>query len=306
MLTAFPYSENMVEVELGLLNPDRSPKPVMLEIKKFSDFLKSADLTLPKAATDAVCLLSHGQQQWGVSFTSHILARQAGLNLRFAYADDGIPESDTYLLPSIDGIRVMNAARYKELKAKIYDGASLYISMNDGVLSEFESLTGMRVLDSYEAPEQNCFTLDGEDFSFRTKRTYVLESVGAEVLARDKSGNPVMSSYKYGRGRVIYLNFPLEDNLVDGHNAFDGNHFKLYKRIFKSKLAALPIKISGDGVFTTLHKTADKIYAVAVNHTDCDAKIIIDSGKYTLARTLYGESDKVGAFDAAVLEFTLC
>ena len=35
-LTAFSYSQNMVETELGLLRPDLSPKPVMLEIKKFS------------------------------------------------------------------------------------------------------------------------------------------------------------------------------------------------------------------------------------------------------------------------------
>ncbi len=305
MLTAFPYSDNMVEVELGLLNPDRSPKPVMLEIKKFHNFLKSLDLTLPSASTDAVCLLSHGQRQWGVCYSSHILARQAGLNLRFAYADDGIPEADTYLLPSVNGIKVMDAARYKELKAKIYDGANLYISMNDGVLSEFESLTGMRVLDSYESPEKNSFTFMGKEFSFRTNRTYALESVGAEVLARDKSGNPVISVYKYGRGSVTYINFPLEDNLIDGHNAFDEGHFELYKHIFSSKLAALPIKISGEGVFTTLHKAEDKIYAVSVNHTETDAKITIDSGKYTLARTLYGASDKVGAFDAAVLEFVL-
>lgn len=305
MLTAFPYSDNMVEIELGLLNPDRSPKPVMLEIKKFADFLRSADVTLPKARTDAVCLLTDGQRQWGVCYASHVLARQAGLNLRFAYADDGIPDADTYLLPSVDGIRVMDAARYRELRAKIYNGAELYISMNNGVLSEFEKLTGMRVLDSYEAPEQNSFTFMGKDFSFRTKRAYALESVGAEVLARDKSGNPVISVYKYGRGKVTYLNFPLEDNLVDGHNAFDGNHFELYRHIFASKLAALPIKIYGKGVFTTLHEAEDKIYAVAVNHTGEDASITVDPGKYTLARTLYGNTDKVAAFDAAVFEFTL-
>ena len=305
MLTAYPYSANMVELELGLLKTDRSPKPVMLEIKKFSDFLKTIDFTLPEASYDAVCLLTPRQRQWGVAYASHILARQAGVNLRFAYADDGIPESDSYLLPSINDIKVMDSARYKELKAKIYNGANLYLSINNAVLSEFESLTGMRVIDSYEAVEENSFTFMHKDFSFRTNRTYKLESVGAEVLARDKFGNPVISVYNYGKGKVTYFNFPLEDNLIDGHNAFYNGHFELYKYVFSSKLESLPIKITAEGVCSTIHKADDKIYVVAINHTDLDASIIIDSGKYTLLRTLYGASDKVSAFDASVLEFVI-
>lgn len=303
MLTAFPYSENMVEVELGLLNPDRSPKPVMLEIKKFSELLSSLDITLPEASTDAVCILSHGQRQWGVCYSSHILARQAGLNLRFCFADDGIPEASTYLLPSVNGVTVMNAARYKELKERVYNGAELYISMDNGVLSEFEALTGMRVLGSYEAPEEKSFELSGKKFRFRTKRTYRLESVGAEVLARDNTGNPVISSYKYGRGRVTYLNFPLEENLIDGHNAFDCGDFELYKYVFSSALAAQPVRISG-GVFTTLHESEGKIYAVSVNHSDDPASIKIESDTHELTRVLYGDTHRVEAYDAAVFELT--
>ncbi len=303
MLTAFPYSANMVETELGLLNPDRSPKPVMLEIKRFSEFLRSLDFDLPPARTDAVCLLSHGQRQWGICYATHILARQAGINLRFAYADDGIPDADTYLLPSVNGIEVMSSRRYNELRERVKNGAKLYISMNNGVLSELEALTGVRVVDSYESPEQRSFTLDGEKYSFRTKRTFILESVGADVIARDECGNPVISEYTYGKGRVTYFNFPLEDNRVDGHNEFDGNYHKLYSRVFGHLAEKQPIRISGAGVYTTLHGEGDVVYAISVNHSDTEASIEIACDGYALNRVIYGSADTVGAYDAAVLEF---
>lgn len=91
---------------------------------------------------------------------SHILAKQAGMNLRFAYADNDIPDSKLYLVPSVNGDVVMNSSRYKELRKKVADGAVLYISMDNGVFSEFESLTGVRVIDSYEFPEKVSFTFN--------------------------------------------------------------------------------------------------------------------------------------------------
>ena len=305
MLTAFPYSTNMVELELGLLNADRSPKSTILEIKKFSDFIKSTAIELPGAKIDAVCILSHGQRQWGVCYTSYVLARQAGINLRFCYADDGIPEADTYLLPSVNGITVMNSARYKELKERVRNGARLYISMDNGVLSEFEQLTGMRVVDSHESPESHSFSLDGKKFNFSTKRTYILDSLGADVLARDDNNNPVLSRYEYGKGSVTYLNFPLEENLIDGHNAFDGKDFELYKYIFKTKIDSYPVKLIADGVFTTLHEGDGRVYVVAINYSDSDSDIKIEPGKYKLSKVLYGSDKKVAAYDAALLEFVL-
>lgn len=302
MLTAFPYSTNMVELELGLLKPDRTPKPVMLEIKKFSEFLDRTNIKLPPASTDAVCLLSHGQRQWGVCYTSHVLSRLAGLNFRFAYADDGIPESSAYLLPSVNNITVMHSERFSELKRRVFEGADLYISMDNGVLSEFETLTGMRIADSYEAPESKHFDFEGKSYSFTTKRTYKLESVGAEVLAYDDQNNPVMSVYKYGCGRVFYLNFPLEDGLIDVHDAFSRGHEDIYRYVFRDVYSNLPVKITGQSVFTTYHYDGDKVYAVAVNHSDEESKIEVASDEYSVFAVHYGSTDKVDAFDASVIE----
>lgn len=304
-LSEFPYTENMVEVELGLLRLDKTPKPVMEEIRSFSAVLSSFDFDIPKAYTDAVCILTHGQRQWGVCYASHILARQAGYNLEFCYADDGIPESDVYLLPSVNGIRVMNSARFSELKKRVYDGAELYISMDNGVLSEFESLTGMRVTDSYETNESKSFELDGQVYHFSTKRTFLLESVGANVLAKDENGNPVISVFNYGKGKVTLFNYPLEDNKIDSHDAFSCVDYQLYDLFLGAKKKLKPVTISGEGVYTTLHKDSvtGKLYAVAINHTAQDATVSVKSERYVLSRVLYGCGDLVKAYDATVFEF---
>lgn len=302
MLSAFPYSTNMVELELGLLNADRSPKPVMKEIGRFKEFLCGLDFELPPADTDAVCLLTQGQKQWGICYTSHVLARLSGLNFRYAYADDGIPEAENYIMPSVNGITVMNARYFKELKERIAEGANLYISMDNGVLSEFEKLTGLRVIDSYQAPETKSFTLGGRDYTFTTKRTYLLESVGADVIARDNTGNPVLSVYKYGKGTVTYLNFPLEENLIDGHDAFsDGDH-EIYRYIFAPLYSALPIKVEGDGVYTTYHGCGDTVYAVAVNHSPDRSEIRILSDVYKPTKVYHGGLDAVDAWDSSVIK----
>ncbi|MBQ4070787.1 MAG: cellulase family glycosylhydrolase [Clostridia bacterium] len=303
-LFAFPYSDNMVETELGLLRPDRSPKPVMLEIKKFSELIDKLDFDLPAARTDAVCLLSHGQSQWGIAFMTYVLARQAGLNLRFAYADDGIPDAGVYLLPSVNGIRVMDAKRYAELKARVADGAELYISMDNGVLSELSDLIGMSVVSSFEAPECRPFTYLGREYRIPTRRTYTFTPVGAEILAKDDTGAPVLSVFNYGKGRVTFLNRPLEESLIDSHDGFADGLCEIYRSVFSSALAAQDVTLAGEGVCTTVHgeRGADTLYVIAVNHTAAHVATTLRADGYRISRTLHGSADSIAPYGATILE----
>ena len=165
----------------------------------------------------------------------------------------------------------------------------------------------MRITDSYESPRCGSFDFKGDRYSFKTKRTYLMKSVGANVLATDNDGNPVISVYKYGKGKVILLNYPLEDNMIDGHDAFSSGEYKLYDLALGSRRKYQPIRVIGKGVFSTLHRDLEssKLYVVAVNHSGEASPITLESENYILSRTLYGDSDTVGAYDAAVLEFAL-
>lgn len=303
MLTAFPYSHNMVEKELGLLLPDRSPKAVATVLRDFSDLLTSTSLDLPAASTDAVCLLSHGQDGWGVAYTTYLLARRAGINIRFAYADDGIPDSPVYMLPSVNGIRVMHSRHYDTLRERVRRGATLYLSLDNVALSEFEGLTGMRPLDSYESASVGSFALNGTEYTYATARRFLMQSVGATVLATASDGYPILSEYKYGEGRVILLSYPLEANLINGHNRLDGNEHTLYSAIFRGLIASHPVTVTGDGVYTTVHGSGEMIYTVSINCTPTARSIRIDSDDYRISRVISGAADSVDAYNATVIEY---
>ena len=109
----------------------------------------------------------------------------------------------------------------EELKKKVYDGADLYISSDSAVLCGYESLTGLKVIDSYSYRESFESVIDGKSIAFSRSRTATLEPTKAEVLAYDNKNNPFISVNQYGKGRVFFVNAPIESNLIEKHNAFD-------------------------------------------------------------------------------------
>lgn len=299
-LKTAPYTWNMVEVELGMIDANRKPKPVLLEMKRFGDFLKTLNFTLPKAKTDAVCILTQAQPQWGVAYMTYCLSKQAGLNIDFAYCNQTLPESDVYILPSINKFQVMNGEAYDEIRKRVFNGATLYISNQDGVLSEFEKLTGLKVRDSALQPNEGYIELDGEKISFTRNVKYKTESVGAKVIVCDQEGTPAISKYSYGKGTVWYVNFPLEEMLLKEKGAFENNYYKVYNKIFDDVIEKHPVHTENPYIALTLHDDGDVTYCVAVNHSKeaqkCD---FVLKGK-EICTVIYGNTDEIPAFDAVV------
>lgn len=312
MLKSFPYSENMVELELGMLYKDHTPKPVLLEMKKFSQFLDKKDFELARAEVDAVCVLTDSQRQWGVAYMTYILLKKVGLNCSFAYADsdrgskadyDDIPQSQLYIVPSVNGTTVMKKERYEELKRRVYDGADMYISMDNGCLAEFEEITGVRVEDSYEYNEKNSITLENEQIEFERRRTFILKSVGAEIIAYDKDENLSITANRYGKGRVFLVNFPLEDNLIDKHNAFDANVHLIYKKLFGEYIGKHPMTIHSENIAVTYHRMDSGVIAVLINHSDKPCNLEYTwNGKWKIKKVYYGSADEIKPYDACIIE----
>jgi Na+-driven multidrug efflux pump len=61
------------------------------------------------------------------------LAKEAGMNIGYAWCDDVLPESQVYLMPSIKGCYVMPRNNYLELIRRVEEGATLYIRLYVGV-----------------------------------------------------------------------------------------------------------------------------------------------------------------------------
>ncbi|MBR5235916.1 MAG: cellulase family glycosylhydrolase [Clostridia bacterium] len=303
-LTTFPYSIEMLERELGMFKSDRKTKPVLDEMKRFSEFLDGLSFRLPPAQTDAVCLLSRDQAHWGVAYMTYILARRSGLNIRFAYADEEIPKANLYLLPSVNGINILNKDRYNELLEAVDNGADLYMSLDCGYLSGFESLTGLKPIDSYEYAEAGYTEFAGRRFEFARVRNLMTESAGAQVLAKDNKGYPAISVYNHGKGRVFYVNFPLESGLLDKHDAFNGTHYEdIYKTLFAEYAKAYPICVNDEDMVLTYHDGEDGKYAVILNHSHEKKALDISFAKgFSIDKVIYGNAKSVGAWDGVILK----
>ena len=304
-LTSFPYNDQFVELELGMLDVNHNPKPVLKEMKKFADFLDETSLVLPRAKADAVCILTRDQRSWGVGYMTLCLMKKAGLNCVFEDGENTLPESKLYMLPSINGIRMMPVEKFSALKEKVYNGADLYISVNNAVISEFESFSGLRVVDSSEYAKNVTASIGGKDITLFRMRNITFKPTSANVLFSDNENNPLITVNNYGKGRVFFVNAPLEDNLIDRHNAFDGGLEVVYKTLFADYISEYPYAVSDNDLVSTYHETENGAYVVVLNHTDKDKELEFSlKDGYRIENVLYGSKDKVKAFDGCIIKIT--
>lgn len=299
-----PYTWNMCEVELGLIDANRNPKPVLKEYQKFEQFLKDFNTNLPNSKYDAVCILTQKQDQTAVGFTTFCLAKQADINLQFAFSADELPESNIYMMPSITDQNIMPKERYEDLKRRVKDGATLYISYDGGVLSEFADLTGLSVVDTSVKYVNGNIQLENEvvDFSKNYNLKFTLMDDDTKVLAYDNCGEPIITVHKYGKGKVYFLNFPLESMLVNENNAFDSNKHLVYKFLLSAD-AHKNRKVISENKFISIteHNIEDTCYVVAINYSENEQKPIFDiKGNRKITSVVYGDIEKIASYDATV------
>lgn len=301
-LTAPPYDWNMCERELGMLDVNLEPKPVLLSMKKFSEEQKKLKLNLPKCESNAVCILSQGQDHWGIAYMSYILAKQAGFTIDFAYCEQELPKSNLYFLPST-AVAVMSKKRYDLLKEVVYEGATLYISEKDGVFTEFEEFTGLRVERTQRIETTGCVKWGNTMIPFSKSYQIELTPTHASVLLSEENGNPLFTVGSYGKGKVYFLNFPLEENLLKYENGFEEKYYQFYATVASAITGEKGIQRDNPYIGITLHKGEKVDYAVFINYTDKaqNPGIVIKNEIYKSADVVYGNIKKMEAFSAAIL-----
>ena len=304
LLKTFPYTEQMVEQELGLMNDKGKPKPVLKEMQKFAEFLETTQIDLPKAQEQAVCLLTRGQDHVAVAYTTYVLAKSVGLNIKFCYAaEQEIPDAKLYLMPSATGQNPFSHETYEKIKEKVNGGADLYISSGKIILEGFEKFVGIKVKDSCALEKAKTVILDREKFDlwFGVKRDY--EATTAKVLASDEDGNPAITVNKYGKGRVFFVDAPIEANMAKKYDAFSGKNDLIYKAVLKDHIDALPVSVDAKDVLCTIHSDAKGTYFVATNNSPEAKELKLNlKGNFEIEKVLYGEENTIKAFDACVLK----
>ena len=305
-LTTAPYSWNMCETELGLLDTNRQPKPILREIKAFADWKKTCNLKLSRPQVDAICILTRDQDQWGIAYMTYILAVMAGLNIGFCYADDPLPQANTYLMPSVTGHWVMPGERYAELRERVRQGATLYISNSNAILSEFNALAGVRVVDSAQVSERSEMLLDGEKITFsRSKKYDIVPKDTKNVIAYETNGDPVLVRNGYGDGQVLYLNFPLEEMLLHGSERFAENHHLVYKTLFRDLIAQHCVSSDVPHLGITHHFDGEKTTVVIINYSPntCNPNLRVHED-YEICSIIKGGVDEIEPFSTTILQVT--
>ena len=301
-LTHAPYAWNAVERELGIFRKDRKAKPiagVFKDFRKFNEILPK----LPLRSTEAVCVLTERQDNWGVAYASFILAKQAGFDIEFQKAGQKLKKSKLYLLPSVGGNDSPTRDQWIELIDAVKDGANLYVSCSDGLFSPFESLFGLKVLRRARRDGQAKFSLDfvkGVNFASDSSHKLEFEEAGAEVLGREADGNPCFASFKIGKGLVYFLSVPIESSLVGKPGSFHSEaaapFWKLYAKIAGKAVAGRAVeKIDAPKLGITEHEESAKSrIAFLINYSSKDAVYEVGlKGGWKLSKTLWGDAPKL-------------
>lgn len=295
-----PYSWKKCEVELGIAEDNTTPKPALLKFKEFGDFLNKTKLDLPKAREDGTVILTASQDQRAVGWMSYVLAKMAGANLKFAYAGNKIPESDVYLLPSICGNDIMPQTALDDLIERVYNGATLYISCDDGILPQFSKFTGVKNVNFERGGSSGSYELCGKKINFTRGCKHYIELQGATELS-ENSDEVIFTKYNFGKGTVYYLNYPLEKNFIGKTNAFDGDDYLIYKQIFADKKSI--VATDNKYLAVTEHETSDGVIAVAINYSSaCVNNNFKVADGYIVEECIWGDFEVTKPFDATILK----
>lgn len=291
-----PYDWLPLERELGLFRADGSAKPAARAFKETRAAIEALPVkALPPRRIDAVCLLTEEQDQWGVAYSTFILAKQAGFDVRFHYCDRALPEADLYLLPSVKGHTPLPRRRERELWTRVEAGATLYVSLDDGTLGEFVPKSGLSFGGRSERAEACRFDFGGHDFETSAPLLYqVKPAESAEVLASEADGRPVLVRTAHGKGAVYSLLVPVEANLAVQAGAFSPRQsqpfWKIYERVAEESLGRRIVRKRSPWIGLTEHDLPDgSVLVVAINYAGAVVEDVMTvRGDFALGASLLG------------------
>ena len=282
-----PYDWCCVERELGLIRNDGSYKPAADVMKAMREFVDKNPAGLPERQRDAVCILSPYHDSWATAYGAFVLSKQAGFDIRFADGRSTIPNSAVYMLPCVRGDYVPKRTQTELLRRVYEEGATLYISWDEAIISDIENLTGLEVISNKVRKSRAKVQFENStlEFALSAGRRLDTRQCGGTVLARETDSNPALSLNKYGKGKIYFFFFPLERSLVDEQGAFDitgqNDYYKIYEYIFHNSFNRRVIAKSSPQLSVTEHPLDDNNCIIAaVNYSDreADFTVTLDSG----------------------------
>ena len=228
---------------------------------------------------------------------SFILAKQAGLEAEFVAPNSPLPDKKVYIMPSTVGDGCLYKEYYEQLKERVYNGATLYMSNVSAFFSEFCEFTGLEIqyLEKFTGIKGE-FELDGVKipYSYDQRRTVVPK--GAKVVATDDLGNPILTEFNYGKGKVVFLNFGMEASMLTESYAFNKNRHKIYEYAFKDFIENK--KVIAKKSHATVTIAGNTVTVLNLSNEEMDPEIILKGVE--VDKVYRNALDKIPACDACI------
>ena len=244
-----PYRHHAFEMRFGLTDVAGNPKPQLEEIRAFADVLDRVDLPgcarpEPDTALVVPSYLEHRYpfteppdrtDMFDVLRQAYVASREADLPVEFQRELDGLTAGKRlYLVPSA---KQLTAPAWRALTEFAEQGAVVYASyspgshdmqrglwhgdvdgmfgvehqlrygMVDPIADDRVTVTFERDFGSIGAGAPLIFTAGGNE---HTRAFLPVRPAGAEVIARDQHGNPVLVRRAVGAGSLVLCTYPLE------------------------------------------------------------------------------------------------
>ena len=283
-LTDTPYDWTGLERELGLIYDDGTHVPMMDRMTAFQNFIDKFG-KLPERLVDATCILLRENEAWAQGYGTFLIAKQAGLDIEFMWCDNKLPDSNAYLVPGLQLYTEPTKRLWDDLLRKVEDGASLYISMDGGMMSEFVQTTGFEVVTKARSLHGHMTEFDGVKIGINSQYDMVLAAKTAKVLATNEAGVPVFGVNEYGKGKVYFVSFQPEIYAAQTPGFADGENARDYYRLYRAMDLRNPAKVASQEVPTigiTEHIIDDDSrYVLILNYEPMAQETLVSTGVYT-------------------------
>ncbi len=244
-----PYRHHAFEMRFGLTDVTGRPKPQLREVAEFADLLARVDLPGCARPDGEVALVVPSYLERPYPFTepgdhtyvfevlrqAYVAAREADLPVRAVRERDGLPAGRAlYLVPSA---KQLTAPAWRDLAGFAERGAVVYVSYSPGnhrvqrgqwhgdLNGMFGVEHGLRYgLVDRIADDEVAVTFQAElgTIAEGTTLTFAaggneharaflpVRPAGAEVVATDRHGHPVLLRRRAGAGHLVLCTYPLE------------------------------------------------------------------------------------------------
>jgi endo-1,4-beta-mannosidase len=294
-----PYDWNTIGSDYGFFTYDRKPKPIAKIHKKVLEVLHHPQLEeLPSLTDDAVCILSRNEPNpFSTANTAFCLALQANMNMSFAHATTELPDSSLYMFPSINNFHSICKRHLDKLLDRVKAGASLYISIGEGLFRSLPEITGVTIAYREKINNAEKVNINGKIITLKADYRYVIETCEAEVLATGEDGRPVYTKNRYGDGYIYFSTIPIEKYLSTNENfCLDktSEYSAWYLPLFEAVKENHIVNTNSHVLRVTEHKKDNNNRIVmAINYStfDVTADLNIRQG-WQISDVYYGECDE--------------